>query len=226
MKRNNSGSKGNAITNYISQEELDILRRGREPSLMPEKTALIILDMQRFFLDPSSHAYIRDAGSIIPGLKRLVLEFRKNHLPVVVTRHLNTEENAGSMARWWNDMITEDNPMSRIIPEFRQPGTKQLVKTQYDAFLNTDLQNFLTEKGAKQIVIGGVMTHLCCETTARAAFTRGFDVFFLADGTATYSIELQRATLLNISHGFGCPVLVNEVLAVLMKDEKDRGSFQ
>ncbi|HMA76659.1 MAG TPA: isochorismatase family cysteine hydrolase [Candidatus Krumholzibacteriaceae bacterium] len=195
------------------------------PSLIPEETALLILDMQRFFLDPASHAFIRDAGSIIPGLNRLAREFMKNNLPVVVTRHLNTEENACSMARWWNDMITEDNPMSRIIPEFRLQGAKRLVKTQYDAFLNTDLENYFTDKGAKQIVIGGVMTHLCCETTARAAFTRGFDIFFLADGTATYSMEHQRAALLNISHGFGCPVLVKEVLAGLVKDDKDQGGF-
>ncbi|MES0360330.1 MAG: isochorismatase family protein, partial [Anaerolineales bacterium] len=58
----------------------------------------------------------------------------------------------------------------------------------------------------------GVMTHLCCETTARSAFVRGFEVFFVIDGTATYNEDYHMATLLNLAHGFTTPVLTKEVL--------------
>jgi isochorismate hydrolase len=56
------------------------------------------------------------------------------------------------------------------------------------------------------------MTHLCCETTARSAFMRGLQVFIAVDGTATYSEAFHRASLLNLSHGFALPVLVDEIL--------------
>jgi isochorismate hydrolase len=57
------------------------------------------------------------------------------------------------------------------------------------------------------------MTHLCCETTARSAFMRGFEVFFTIDGTATYNEEHHWAALLNLAHGFATPVLVDEVVS-------------
>ena len=56
------------------------------------------------------------------------------------------------------------------------------------------------------------MTHLCCETTARSAFVRGFDVFFLVDGTATYNIEFHMSSLLTLTHGFVHPVRFQEIL--------------
>jgi len=50
--------------------------------------------------------------------------------------------------------------------------------------------------------VAGVMTNLCCETTAREAFVRGFRVFFSVDATATSSVDLHEATLKNLAYGF------------------------
>jgi isochorismate hydrolase len=52
------------------------------------------------------------------------------------------------------------------------------------------------------LIIGGVMTNLCCETTARSAFTKNFSVVFLSDGTATADEAMHRASLLNLGYGF------------------------
>jgi isochorismate hydrolase len=92
-----------------------------------------------------------------------------------------------------------------------------LPKTQYDAFYGTSLEAELRRYAVDQVVISGVMTHLCCETTARAAFVRGFQVFFLVDGTATYNQDFHRASLLNLSHGFATLSLVSEILAALQE---------
>ena len=92
-------------------------------------------------------------------------------------------------------------------------GYIYIEKKQYDAFLQTLLEETLRQRKIEQIVITGVMTHLCCETTARSAFMRGFEVFFTVDGTATYNEELHRASLLTLSHGFAVPVTVDELLA-------------
>ena len=103
----------------------------------------------------------------------------------------------------------EENPLSQITPELDAGYT--IEKTQYDAFYQTALEDLLKEKGITQVVITGVMTHLCCETTARSAFMRGFTVFFPIDGTATYNEDFHRSTLLNLSHGFAIPALIEEL---------------
>jgi isochorismate hydrolase len=59
------------------------------------------------------------------------------------------------------------------------------------------------------------MAHLCCETTARSAFVRGFEVFFVVDATATYNRQFHQSTLINLAHGFAIPVLTQEVLDAL-----------
>jgi isochorismate hydrolase len=59
------------------------------------------------------------------------------------------------------------------------------------------------------------MTHLCCETSARSAFMRGFEVFFPIDGTATYNRDFHLATLRNLAHGFATMTTVRELLIKL-----------
>jgi len=56
------------------------------------------------------------------------------------------------------------------------------------------------------------MTHLCCESSARSAFMRGFEVLFTIDGTATYREDFHRAAILNLAHGFAHPVLTGEII--------------
>jgi len=87
-----------------------------------------------------------------------------------------------------------------------------ILKTQYDAFYQSELEQQLTRAGVEQLVIGGVVTHLCCETTARSAFVRGYEVFFLIDGTATYSEAFHTGTLRNLGHGFAVLTTVKHLL--------------
>ena len=189
-----------------------------------QKSALLVLDMQDYFLDSAAHAFIPSGGSIIPGIQKLVAAFTQSRRPVVFTRHINTPEDAGTMSRWWRDVITDDNPLSRITDALDTSRGLILQKSQYDAFYNTKLVKILRENFATQVVITGVMTHLCCETTARSAFVRGFDVFFTVDGTATYNEDFHRAALQNLAHGFATPVLLEEFVeaqhAVPLQTEK------
>jgi len=74
------------------------------------------------------------------------------------------------------------------------------------------LDKQLKNHGVNQIVIAGVMANLCCESTARSAFMRGFEVFFTIDGTAANNKNFHMASLLNLSYGFATPVLTTEIL--------------
>jgi bifunctional isochorismate lyase/aryl carrier protein len=191
---------------------------GRAQEFKPGQSVLLVLDMQRYFLDESSHAFVPSATSIVPRLKGLANAYARHGRPVVFTRHMNTTNDAGMLSKWWSDVIVKDHPASEITPEFDLSRITVLGKTQYDAFFGTDLEKMLRRKGTTQVVICGVMTHLCCETTARSAFVRGFEVFFAVDGTATYDEQFHRATLLNLAHGFAVPVLTGDILAGFSSD--------
>jgi len=116
--------------------------------------------------------------------------------------------------------MTGDNPLMEIIKVLNDKRVLVLEKSQYDAFYHTDLYTLLSTKGIKQVVITGVITHLCCETTARSAFMRGFDVFFVVDGTATLNREFHLASLRNLSHGFAVLVLTRDVADCFLKNER------
>ncbi len=183
-----------------------------------QRSVLLVLDMQAYFLQPESHAYIPSAPVILPGLRQLVDAYAAGRLPVIFTRHLNTPQNAACMASWWSDILTEENHLSMLAPELEPAAGDVLFKTQYDAFHGTRLEVLLHSMRVEQLVICGVMTHLCCETTARSAFVRGFEVFFTLDGTATYTEAHHRATLLNLSHGFAALALVSEVVVACREE--------
>jgi bifunctional isochorismate lyase/aryl carrier protein len=200
-------------------ESLGELPQRRKALPAPGKSALLVLDMQDYFLDESSHAYIPSATAILPGIRRLVDAWSKRKLPVIYTRHLNTAQNARGMARWWKDLIREGSPLSAITSNLDTTSAEVIEKCQYDAFLVTSLEQRLYSLGVSQVLICGVMTHLCCESTARSAFMRGFDVFFTVDGTATYMAAFHAASLLNLAHGFATPVLIDEVISVVNQNE-------
>lgn len=188
----------------------------KDPPLFDRShAALLVLDMQCYFLDEASHAYIPSATAIIPGIRRLIVAFNAGGLPVFYTRHGNTPEDAGLMASWWRDLIGPDEPRSEITPQLEVTQGIILEKNQYDAFYNSPLEEHLRWLGVRQVVVSGVMTHLCCETTARSAFMRGFQPYFLVDGTATYNRYFHIATLTNLSHGFATLSLVTDILAAL-----------
>lgn len=205
----------------IVDKALDMMRwlqesiYSRPILLKPEGSALLVLDMQVYFLDQASHAFVPSATAILPNVNALISAFSCMNLPIFLTRHLNTPQDAGLMAVWWRELLSADNPLSRIDPRLEIKNGITISKTRYDAFLDSPLEKLLREMNVRQLVICGVMTHLCCETTARSAFMRGFQVFFPVDGTATYNEAFHRASLLNLAHGFATPVLVQDILTSL-----------
>jgi len=196
---------------YLLREARKVRQRETQ-SFKPRCSALLVLDMQDYFLDASSHAIIPSAPAIVPGILSLVEAFAKHNLLVVFTRHLNTPDNALMMSKWWQDLIDPNLETSKINDAFKGNHYQAIVKHQYDAFYETPLEKIIRDKKLEQVVICGVMTHLCCETTARSAFMRGFEVFFTVDGTATYNRDFHRSTLVNLAHGFATPVLIGDLL--------------
>ena len=183
-----------------------------DPEISMERPALLVLDMQKYFFSEKSHAFIPSAPAILPGVVDLISAFQQAGLPVIFTRHLNTPENAGMMAKWWHDLIKKERPDAGLVDEVDALADEVIEKSQYDAFYETPLLERLQSAGVTDLVITGVMTHLCCETTARSGFVHGFRIWFTVDGTATYNMEYHLATLRNLAHGFATPVLVRKMI--------------
>jgi len=191
--------------------ELARFRERHVPDFHPESSALLVIDMQRYFIDEDSHAYVPSVAAIVPRLRDLLNSFIANGLPVIFTRHIDIDGEENTMIKWWDGAIKEDDEESGLIPDLLHPDAIVIRKHQYDAFHQTQLEDVLRRRKITQVVISGVMTHLCCETTARSAFVRNFDCLFLVDGTATYNADFHRAALLNLAHGFAVPVLCSEL---------------
>jgi len=178
------------------------------------KCALLVIDMQNHFLVPSSDSFICGGPAIVPGLKTLVAAFRKAGRPVVYTRHVHHPDgiDAGIMKWWWEGMCVEGSPASRVFPALKPLEREKVVsKHRYSAFFDTDLDTVLRCQKIEDLVVTGVLTNLCCETTARDAYCRDYRTFFLADGTATINEEMHVASLRSLSYGFSHVTTVKEM---------------
>jgi isochorismate hydrolase len=187
----------------------------RRLRLRPPRCALLIIDLQRAFLDPESHAFVPSADAILPGIHALRSAFRREGLPVFCTRHGNCADDAGMMATWWGRRIDAASAGAELAEGLATGCGSVLEKTQYDAFYHTSLEEDLARLGVEQVVIVGVMTHLCCDTTARSAFVRGYEVFLPVDGTATYNEVMHRASLLGLAHGVAEIAPISDLLHTL-----------
>ncbi|XP_010522112.1 PREDICTED: nicotinamidase 2-like [Tarenaya hassleriana] len=172
--------------------------RKRNPN--PKSAALLVIDLQNYF-SSMANPILRNALATIDLCRRA-------SVPVFFTRHLHkSPSDFGMLEEWWNgDLIIDGTPDADLIPEIRLrvsgPENEIVEKNTYSAFAGTRLQERLTEMGIEEVIVIGAMTNLCCETTAREAFVRGFRVFFSTDATATANRELHEATLMNLAYGF------------------------
>jgi len=180
-----------------------------------KRSCLLVVDMQNFFLDPESPTFTPGGLAILPNLSKLIKAFRRKKLPVIYTAHVHKDKklDGGILAWWWEGMVMENTKEAEIHPDLAPlPEEKIVYKHRYSAFYNTDLEIVLRCLKITDLVITGVMTNLCCESTARDAYFRDYRVFFLMDATGTINEELHLATLKNLSFGFDYVTTTDEIL--------------
>ncbi len=111
-----------------------------------EFAALLVVDMQNFFLDKSSPTFTSGGPIILQNVKRLIGAFRKAGRPVIYTRHVHHPDDIdiGIMGWWWKGKCVEGSPESEIYREIAPlSGEKVVLKHRYSAFYNTDLETVL-----------------------------------------------------------------------------------
>jgi isochorismate hydrolase len=188
-----------------------IIQRYNKYDWKPKKgrTCILLIDLQEYF-----HELIQP---ILANLKKIIDVARKTHTPLFFTQHGHEpDEDKGMLGRWWGDSIIRGSSEARLLSKLNlSPQDIVVEKNRYSAFYRTELEKKLKEHKIEDIVIGGVMTNLCCETTARDAFVRDYRVFFLADGSSTADEELQLATLKNLAYGFAVLMSCGQLIQIL-----------
>jgi nicotinamidase-related amidase len=176
-----------------------------EMRLNPSASALLVIDMQRFFLEETSPSFTPGGLAIIPIVKRLLTAFRLARRPVIFTQHVHHPDDldSGIMGWWWEGKCLEGTAESAIHSELTpRPDEKVVLKHRYSAFYNTDLETVLRCLKVEDLVVSGLMTNMCCESTARDAYYRDYRVFFPADASGSITEEMHLASLLNLAFGF------------------------
>ncbi len=187
-----------------------------EFAFAPPTTALVIIDMQRDFVDPGGfgEALGNDVSLLrkaIAPTKRVLDAARKRGLLVIHTREGHRPDladlpEAKKLRGRLKTGIGDAGPMGRIlvrgehghdiIDELKPaPGEPVVDKPGKGAFYATDLGSMLQHRGIRQLVVCGVTTEVCVNTTVREANDRGYDCLVLEDCVGSYFPEFQAAAL-------------------------------
>jgi len=152
--------------------------------LVSMSRALLVIDVQESFRQRPLWAAISNPG-IAGDVARLVDGARGAGDVVVWVLH--AEPGSGTSFDPAGGHVRYLEPLAPA------PGDPQLVKTSHNAFTTTSLQQLLTQRGIGELVICGIRTEQCCETTARVAFDLGYRVTFVSEATATNPIAHRDA---------------------------------
>ena len=190
----------------------------------PKRTALIVVDMQNSFVAEGGTYETPPAREMIPRMERLIAFAREHGLPIVWTQSDHSAPHSGIMLRKF-PIIREDRELWKGEPSFDlyaemvQPaeGEFRVVKHKYDAFWETDLDAILRNSGVDTLIVAGTATNVCCESTARSAFFRDYNVVFLSDCTASFDQGMHDAALKTIDLFFGRVVTTDEAVAEMQE---------
>jgi ureidoacrylate peracid hydrolase len=193
----------------------------------PARTALINVDIQNCFVENSPIAS-PEGPAVLRRINRFIASCRQLGTKVIHTAHILRPgyTNIGVLAEMVpvvkTGLLDEGSFPAALHKDLDvRPEDIVLYKPRYGAFHGTDLELILRSNGIDSVVVSGIATNVCCETTAREANARDFQVFFLSDGTATFGMqgltaeEVQRATLANIAAVFGEVLTIDQMVAKL-----------
>ncbi len=147
------------------------------------KKVLLIIDIQNDYFKDGKMALVNAEGAAM-NAKLIVDDFRANNWPVVIIQHQSSSPNASFFA---------PNTEGVEIHELLKPlaGEKHIVKHYPNAFRETDLLEHMKQLGYSDLVICGMMTHMCVDATVRAAKDYGYNIELIGDACATRNLELD-----------------------------------
>jgi nicotinamidase-related amidase len=156
---------------------------------MGSNTALLIIDVQKGQL--SIQAPIYEGDKLISRIRELIEKARASNVPVIYVQHCGEKgSNLEPGTSGWE-----------IHPDIAPSKNDVIVQKRYpDSFQETNLQSELESKGIKELVVVGLLTHYCIDTTCRRAFSLGYKVTLVRDGHSTFGSDLLSAPQIIAHH--------------------------
>ncbi len=189
-------------------------------ALPPGKTALVVIDMQRDFIERGGFGDalgndVTQLEDIIPTVADLIALFRAKDWPIIHTRESHKPDLSdlppAKHARGHGTLrIGDSGPMGRILIQGEpgnaiiaacapQGGEIVLDKPGKGMFCNTDVEATLGRLGVTHLVFAGVTTEVCVQTSMREANDRGFESLLVTDATASYFPDFKAAAIAMIT---------------------------
>lgn len=185
-------------------------------AVVPQRMALVNVDMQNCFVERAE-----DGLATLERINRLAEVCRGAGIIVIHTSHVLRPDGSDMgvlgefIPKVRDGLLTKGTQSAALHPALVVGPTDVVVeKPRFGAFHSTDLEAILRTRSIDTVIISGLCTDVCCDTTAREANARDFRVFFLSDGTATVGPEaasVQSATLRLVGALFGQVVSVEEM---------------
>ncbi len=179
------------------------------------KTGLIVVDMQNAFCHPNGSFRKRgysiiELDSVIETNRRLI-DFAHNKSWLVIYTRLAYQPDYSDAG-----LLLKKHPKIRQLCAYVRGSFDSeifedlslaksdvlLTKTRYDPFIGANLEEILKQNKLKHLIVGGLLTNICVESTVRSAFDREFEVTLVSDATSTYSEELYRNSLETMKRHF------------------------
>jgi nicotinamidase-related amidase len=190
------------------------------------RCAVLVIDMQNSFVEAGAVFEAPKGREIIPYVDRVVQYARGHDIPVIWTQSDHSPPGGGLILERYpvikhtRELWKGDRSFD-LYDDMTQPreGEHRIVKHKYDAFHDTDLDTVLKNLHKDTVIITGVATEVCCESTARAAFFREYRVVFLRDATGAFNPDLQDLTCDRIDLLFGRVLNTDEMLKALEEGE-------
>lgn len=206
--------------------------------VIPSRMALVNIDMQNAFVEGTPLS-APNGTRIIAPINRLAEVCRKAGIMVIHTLHVTRADgsNLGTMGELCEPVragyIREGSETAKLHRGVKvAEGDILLYKPRYGAFTGTDLDQILRANGRDTLIITGICTNVCCETTAREAGMRDYHVFFMNDATETFPIgnvgveEIKRVTHATLSALFANVIPIDEMIARIEKAQATRAAAE
>ncbi|KAF7368775.1 Cysteine hydrolase [Mycena venus] len=162
-------------------------------------TALIVIDVQQAFIDPSFLKRERSTPNLQPNITDLLAGFRSKDLPVIHIHHIDTERFDPDGTSPWNE---KTHPEGVLPQDYVKPLGAELVLRKYDNSSGfcarlvsdgtTSLKDVLDAQGIKTVVLVGLSSPHCVSSTARAGYDLGLKVVVVGDACATYAAGIPE----------------------------------
>ncbi len=190
----------------------------------PERAALLIHDMQDYFIDfwGDNCPMIEQVIANIAALRQYC---RQNNIPVYYTAQPDnqSDEDRALLNDMWGPGINKHAERKSVVKALApQDGDTVLTKWRYSAFIRSPLEQALKETGRDQLIICGVYAHIGCMTTATDAFMRDIKPFMVADALADFSREEHLMALKYVAGRSGRVVMTGELMPVPQSKEQLR----